>query len=150
MRVDEFVRRLKTLITRNDDSKFVFFLGAGCSISSGIPGASKLVSGWLPRLKVMKTGNEDNYESWAKELYPGYTEESASLFYGKVIEDLFLTSEERQREIERLTEGKDPAFGYAVLAQLITHQECGRHCNAVLTRLSHNSFLEPEILSMFL
>jgi tetratricopeptide (TPR) repeat protein len=133
MKVDEFVRRLKTLVTHNDDSKFVFFLGAGCSISSGIPGAAKLVRGWLPRLKEMKTGKEDNYESWAKELYSDYTEENASLFYGKVIEDLFLTSEERQREIERLTEGKDPAFGYAVLAQLITHQECGSHCNVVLT-----------------
>ena len=115
MRVDEFVRRLKNLMTSDNDSKFVFFLGAGCSISSGIPGAAKLVREWLPRLKEMKTGNEDNYGTWAKEIYSDYTEEDASLFYGKVMEDLFLLPEERQKEVERLTEGKDPGFGYAVL-----------------------------------
>ncbi len=46
---EEFVRRLKDQI--NQDSKLVFFLGAGCSISSGIPGAGDLVKSWLPRLK---------------------------------------------------------------------------------------------------
>ncbi len=133
MKTEEFIRRLKNLTKDHEDSKFVFFLGAGCSISSGIPGAAKLVKSWIPRLKKVKTGSEDNFESWIKEVYPEYNEENASLFYGKVIEDLFLTSEERQREIERLTEGKDPGFGYAVLAQLMTHKECGRHCNVVLT-----------------
>ena len=133
MRVDEFVRRLKTLMTSDNDSKFVFFLGAGCSISSGIPGAAKLVREWLPRLKKVKTGNEDDYGTWAKEIYSDYTEEDASLLYGKVMEDLFLLPEERQREVERLTEGKDPGFGYAVLARLMTHSACGSHCNVVLT-----------------
>ena len=133
MKTEEFIRRLKNLIKDHEDSKFIFFLGAGCSISSGIPGAAKLVKSWIPRLKKVKTGSEDNFESWIKGIYPEYNEENASLFYGKIIEDLFLTSEERQREIERLTEGKDPGFGYAVLAQLMTHKECGRHCNVVLT-----------------
>jgi len=44
-----------------------------------------------------------------------------------------LTSDGRQREIERLTEGKDPSFGYAVLAKLMSHKKYGRNCNAVLT-----------------
>ncbi|KYK35133.1 MAG: hypothetical protein AYK19_11260 [Theionarchaea archaeon DG-70-1] len=133
MRADEFIRRLKNLMTDHEDSRFVFFLGAGCSMSSGIPGAKALVKRWLPRLKKVKTGDEDKCESWIKEEYPDYEEEKASLFYGKVIEDMFLTQEERQREVERLTEGKDPGFGYAVLAQLITHKKCGHHCNVVLT-----------------
>lgn len=119
MKAEEFIRRLKTLIHDNEDSKFVFFLGAGCSVSSGIPAAARLVNQWLPRLKEMKTGSEDGFKSWIKDVYPDYTEENASSFYGKVIEDLFLLPEERQREIERLTEGKDPGFGYAVLAQLM-------------------------------
>jgi len=83
-------------------------LGAGCSVSSGIPGARTLVKDWLPRLKKLKTGCNDNCDSWIHEIYPDYTEDKASLYYGNVIEDLFLTPEERQREIERLTEGKDP------------------------------------------
>ena len=133
MKVDEFVRRLKSLITEHEESKFVFFLGAGCSISSGIPGATALVESWLPKLKKMKTGTEDNCDSWIKEQYSDYEKERASLLYGEVIKRLFLLPEERQREVERLTEGKDPGFGYAVLAQLMTHQEYGHHCNVVLT-----------------
>ena len=133
MKVDEFVRRLKTLIDEHEDSKFVFFLGAGCSISSGIPSATSLVRSWLLKLKKMKTGSNDNFTSWLTETFPEYTEETASLFYGKVIEELFLLPEQRQREVERLTEGKDPGFGYAVLAQLMTHLSCGSHCNVVLT-----------------
>ncbi len=132
MEIDEFVRRFKEWIEKRD-SKFVFFLGAGCSVSSGIPDAKTLVLSWLPRLKKLKTGNDDNYNSWLKELYPDFNEENASSFYGRVIEDLFVTGEERQSEIERLTEGQDPGFGYAVLAQLMTSNHFGNHCNVVLT-----------------
>ena len=131
--VEEFVRRLKKLVEDDEDSKFVFFIGAGCSVSSGIPDAGTLVKMWLPWLKQLKTGDEKDYENWVKEIYPEYEENKASLFYGRVIEDLFFTPDERQREIERLTEGKDPGCGYAVLAQLITHEKCGRHCNVILT-----------------
>ena len=128
---EEFVRRLKNQI--NQDSKLVFFLGAGCSISSGIPGAKDLVNIWLPKLKKLKTGSEEDCDSWVKEAYPEYDENNPALFYGKVIEELFFTADDRQQEIEGLIEGKDPSFGYAVLAQLMTHEKCGRHCNVVLT-----------------
>lgn len=133
MSAEEFIRRFKTLIEEHEDSKFIFFLGAGCSVSSGIPDARTLVKDWLPRLKKLKTGCTDNCDSWINGIYPDYTEDKASLYYGKVIEDLFLTPEERQREIERLTEGKDPGFGYAVLAQMMTFEDMGRHCNVVQT-----------------
>ena len=33
MKAEKFIRRLRTLIHDNDDSKVVFFLGAGCSVS---------------------------------------------------------------------------------------------------------------------
>ena len=130
--VDEFVRRIKELVSGHEDSKFVFFFGAGCSASSGIPTAGELVKSWLPRLKRIKTGSEKEWENWAKEKY-GYKENTASSLYGKVIEDLFLTPQERQKEIERLIEGKNPGFGYAVLAQIMAHNTYGKHFNIVLT-----------------
>ncbi len=133
MTAEEFIRRFKNLIEEHEDSRFIFFLGAGCSVSSGIPDAGTLVKNWLPRLKKLKTDSSGNCDSWVSGIYPDYIEDKASLFYGKVIEDLFLTPEERQREIERLTEGKDPGFGYAVLAQMMTHEGTGRHCNVVQT-----------------
>lgn len=133
MKVDEFARRLKRLIENNVDSKFTFFLGSGCSVSSGIPDAGTLVKTWLPRLKEMKTGTDSDLDAWVAKAYPDYDQAKAALIYGKIIDDLFITPEERQNEVERLTEGKDPALGYQVLAQLMTHEEYGRHCNVALT-----------------
>ena len=131
--VQEFVRRLKHAVDTSEDSRFTFFIGAGCSVTSGIPAAGALVKRWLRRLKTLKTGDGERLEDWIKETYPAYEEDNAAQFYEQVIEELFFTSEERQREIESLTEGKDPGFGYAVLAQLMTHERHGRHCSAVLT-----------------
>ncbi|MDD4446324.1 MAG: SIR2 family protein [Methanothrix sp.] len=133
MEVGEFVRRLKHDIEDVDDSKFVFFIGAGCSVSSGIPCAKDLANIWLRRLKKLRKGNDDNLEEWAKQEFSNYTLESAANHYGRIIEDLFLRPEARQREIEQLTEGKDPGFGYAVLAKLMSHEKYGGHCNAALT-----------------
>ncbi len=132
MHAQEFVRRFKKLL-EDPDSRFVFFMGAGCSGSSGIPDAGALVRQWLPRLKVLKTGDEENLQEWIGKEFPGNRSDNASSFYGRVIENLFLTREERQKEIERLTEGKDPGFGYAVLSQIVSNNTVGRHCNIILT-----------------
>jgi NAD-dependent SIR2 family protein deacetylase len=64
---EEFVRRLRNLMEEVDDCKFAFFIGAGCSVSSGIPAAGALVKRWLPRLKKYKTGDDDNYEKWVTD-----------------------------------------------------------------------------------
>jgi protein O-mannosyl-transferase len=130
--VKEFARRLKMTMMESD-GRFIFFLGSGCSVSSGIPAAAGLVKNWLPRLKKIRTGSEDRLVDWLKAEYPDYQEENAASFYGPVIEALFFTPEERQREIERLTEGKDPGFGYAVLAQIMSHPTFITRCNIVLT-----------------
>ena len=133
MGVAEFVRRFKRDVEECEDSRFVFFIGAGCSISSGVPGANELVKTWLRNLKKLRTGDDANLEQWAKKEYIDYDESQAAKHYGKVIQELFLNSETRQREIERLTDEKDPGFGYAVLAKLMSHNNFGSHCNAVLT-----------------
>ncbi len=128
----EFVRRLKKLI-EDPDCRFTFFLGAGCSVSSGIPSAGALVKSWFPKLKRIKTGNDDELAEWINKEFSDYDVSNPAQFYGTIIEELFLNREERQKEIERLIERKDPGYGYAVLAQLMSHQSHGRHCNVVLT-----------------
>jgi hypothetical protein len=50
-----FVRRLHGLLSE-PDCNLVWLLGAGCSVSSGIPGAAGLVRQWLPRLKRQEEG----------------------------------------------------------------------------------------------
>ncbi len=128
----EFVRRLR-MLTNNPDCKFSIFLGAGCSVSSGIPTAGSLVENWLPRLKKFETGKDGDLNNWLIKQFPDYNKDNAVKYYGDVIERLFLTSKERQKEIEKLVEGKSPAFGYSVLAALMSHSTYGKHFNIVLT-----------------
>ena len=52
--IKEFAGRLRDSVTHNPETHVVFFLGAGCSISSGIPAAGGLVTEWLKRLRAAK------------------------------------------------------------------------------------------------
>jgi len=129
---EQFVRKLKELFS-HPDRRFSFFLGSGCSVSSGIGSAPTLVKRWLPRLKKEKTGDDSGYEEWAQNTYPNYDKNNLALLFKTVMEELFPSAEERQEEIETICERKAPGFGYGVLAQLMAHKDYGKHCNVVLT-----------------
>jgi Tfp pilus assembly protein PilF len=127
----EFVRRLK-VVAGEADKRYALFLGAGCSVSSGIPAAAELVAqDWIVRLHKLCLPDQADPLQWATSAIPGFDARFPSRAYGSVIERLFFHPEERQREIERLCDGKFPGFAYAVLAQLITLSD-GRF-NVVLT-----------------
>ncbi len=138
MDAQEFVRMFKIILAEQEASRFAFFLGAGCSLSSGIPTAGQIVKNdWLPKLKKIKTGSDTGVEEWAKKDLNTegivYDPNNAALCYGDIIEHLFLNPPARQAEIERLTLGRDPGYGYAVLAQLVSHKDYGECCNFLLT-----------------
>src|SRR5687767_167613 len=71
MSIEEFVRRL-----RHDggaDRRFALFLGAGCSVTSGIPAAGRLVTErWLPRLHYLRAPRGTEINPWAAKEIPGY------------------------------------------------------------------------------
>ncbi len=116
---DEFVRRV-VATTKESDKRYAFLLGAGCSISSGIPAAGTLVRDeWLPRLHRLRAPQRKDLEGWITEEFPDHDPGLPAASYGPVMEALFLQPEERQREIERLCDGKFPGFGYAVLANVM-------------------------------
>jgi hypothetical protein len=134
----EFIERLKGVCESvhkdhpGSDSRYAFFLGAGCSVSSDIPSAGALVrDSWIPRLCKIKAPHRTDYLAFAKEQFPGYEHEKASSFYGQLIDALFITPNDRQREIEQLCEGKFPGFGYAALSKLVAHKSTA--FNVVLT-----------------
>ena len=117
---DEFARRLKQTVDETD-KRFAFFLGAGCSVSSGIPDAGGLVrDNWLPRLRDFRAPDRKDLEAWAKTEIRGYDAKNPAASYGKVMQELFLQPEDRQREVELLCDGRFPAFGYATTAALVT------------------------------
>jgi Tfp pilus assembly protein PilF len=129
---EEFARRLGA--STINDHRFAFFIGAGCSKSSGIPTAGELVADrWLPRLRSLcePAGGDQDLSTWANSRFPSYDQNEPAVSYGPVMEQLFLHPGERQAEIEALCEGRFPRFGYATLASLVAH-ESGRF-NVVLT-----------------
>lgn len=130
MSVDEFVRRLRH--EEATDKRFALFLGAGCSVTSGIPSAGSLVKErWLPHLRELMAPERSDLDEWASAAIPGYVRSDPAASYGELVNRLFLTPEDRQREIESLCDGRSPSFGYAVLAQLVA-MPAGRF-NVVLT-----------------
>ena len=123
MSAEEFVRRLK-MSTGQHDVHYAFWLGAGCSISAGIPGAASLVAErWLPQLQQVKGVSDEDFENWVKDAFPGYDSQDPAAHYGTVMEELFIQPEARQREVEALCDGRYPGFGYAVLAALLARRD---------------------------
>lgn len=123
MAASEFVRRMKESVDE-PDRHYVLWLGAGCSVTSGIPAAGTLVrEHWLPRLHRLR-GAKESVEEWAAKALPDYRPDDPAAFYGPLMEVLFVgNAEERQRETERLCDGRVPGFGYAVLAALMSRMD---------------------------
>ena len=114
----EFIRRLKVDCDAADRS-YALFLGAGCSVSSGIPASASLVKDqWLPRLRDLCAPESKNINDWIKTKLPGYDSTNPAESYGKLMDLLFRSPQDQQREVERLCDGKFPNYGYAILALL--------------------------------
>ncbi|HEX5713477.1 MAG TPA: SIR2 family protein, partial [Solirubrobacterales bacterium] len=123
MSAHEFVRRLKRQ-AGEQDRHYAFWLGAGCSVTSGIPAAASLVKEkWLPELYRVKAPQDLALEEWAAATFEGYDSEQPAALYGPLMGELFRLPDDKQRETERLCEGRVPGFGYAVLASLMSRSD---------------------------
>ncbi|MDB5268228.1 MAG: hypothetical protein JWP58_1268, partial [Hymenobacter sp.] len=128
----EFARRLNIDLS-TQDKRYAFFLGSGCSVTSGIKTAGQLVTDeWLPKLRNIMAPEESDHEAWGSKKF-GYDAKAPAASYGVMMKELFLQSEEQQREIERLCDNKFPAFGYSVLAELMQQTKSNGTFNVVLT-----------------
>ena len=132
IKLSAFVDEIFQDSERNKDTKYVFFLGAGCSRSSGIPLASELASTWFSQLKKeTHKYNEFIEKHKLKTLVKSAEKKSKSTkntdklsnkittLYFQLFETLFPDPISRQKEIQRLTEDKLPGLGYYRLAQLM-------------------------------
>ncbi|MCG3666292.1 tetratricopeptide repeat protein [Aliarcobacter butzleri] len=111
--LDEFVDEIYEDVQKNSDSKYVFFLGAGCSVSSGINLAKDLAKDWYEELKKQKTKfNKFNENKDENNIDFGD-------LYFKIFETLFPTPLAQQKEIQRITENVTPSLGYYVLSEFM-------------------------------
>ena len=116
LNLQEFVDEIYADYKQNDDSKYVFFLGAGCSRSSGIPLASELSEIWYKELE--KQTSKFNRFNKIKKIN-NKNKINYSKFYFEIFEELFPTPLSQQKEIQRLTEDKMPSSGYYSLVSLM-------------------------------
>lgn len=118
LELQEFVDEIYIDFQSNEDTEYIFFLGAGCSKSSGIALASELAKEWYEQLQNQTTKfNKFNSKH-------GITD-SQNLDFGKyyfeIFEELFPTPLMQQKEIQKITNDDkvNPSLGYYVLASLM-------------------------------
>jgi tetratricopeptide (TPR) repeat protein len=133
--VEHFDRVHRTML----DHKFVWILGAGASLASGIPLGSELVDRWLNELHVREDGGNTPLEDWATAEnlgIDGFKYEDRASFYPKVYERRFQQyPEEGYAYLEDVMADADPSPGYSILAAALAGdppERPPRH-NAVVT-----------------
>lgn len=120
------------------DRQFAFILGAGASVTSGIPTGKHLAQKWLKDLYRRECLDGASIEQWIKICGindPLLTMETAAEFYPQIFERRFEADREAgYAELEVAMEGKSPSLGYSLLAEIIQHT---RHKVVVTTNFDN-------------
>ncbi len=107
------------------DRRFAFILGAGASVQSGIPMAGHLVDSWLRELHAREDHERRPLAQWATAEalgIAGFVHARAVESYPQVFARRFAgRPDEGHAYLERILHGKDPSFGYSVLAQILAN-----------------------------
>ena len=116
--LQEFVDEIYEDSQNNEDAKYIFFLGAGCSKSSGIPLAKELAKEWYEKLEKQKS-KFDRFNKDKKILNPNDLDFAKNYF--NIFEALFPSPLSQQKEIQRITNDDKvkPSLGYYMLSALM-------------------------------
>lgn len=104
----------------SDETRFCFLLGAGASVSSGIPTGWTLAKEWYEDLK--KVMDEQERKAWETKI--GFDEERIGEFYPQLYEKRYESSPQLgYAKFKKLMEKKDPSLGYVILAQVLAKEK---------------------------
>jgi len=110
--------------TQRTDRPFCFILGAGASKTSGIPTGAEMAHGWLRELHEADNFEELSLEDWATAErlgIEGFTLAEAANFYPQLYQRHYGYREQAGYAfLESQMEGKEPSYGYSVLAYLLS------------------------------
>ena len=106
------------------DRPFCFILGAGVSRSSGIPTGGEMAHVWLRELYEAENFDGLALESWAtpdRLRIPGFSTTGLPTFYPQLYRRRYGDHEQAGYAfLESQMEGKEPSYGYSVLAYLLS------------------------------
>lgn len=117
---------------------YTIFLGAGASVSSGVPTVHGMIQSWREVIRQGWHNDADrakdagaDFSGTAEQYFQELLENLKFIHksdneYSVLFKYLFQQREERQMHIEELLDGKRPGFGYYYLAGLITAKRFNR------------------------
>ncbi len=124
--VSDLIRHIKTREAESEASNYNLFFGAGCSVTSGIRPANKLIEEWALDLyerfnkkKPSKITIEEAKKYLESEQSSWYNKESA---YSSLFQKAYEFPSQRRRFVEREVDKALPSIGYAYLTSLVTQK----------------------------
>jgi hypothetical protein len=109
-------------------SEHMWFLGAGASVSSGVPAAAEIVFQMLCQTYQVRTGTmldgkrssyERKVQMWAKKKLSWFDPHSKKSEYAQAMENVFTNRAARHKFLENCFKSKIPGAGYQSLGRLI-------------------------------
>ncbi|MFH0963219.1 MAG: tetratricopeptide repeat protein [Planctomycetota bacterium] len=145
--LDHFMR----IHEKRQDRSFAFLLGAGASVSSGIPLAGDLARKWVNELYIRQVGDtgSPSFEDWADSGplgIPGFKLADAATFYPQVYDRRFGDDPDPEAGYAYLEDemaGAHPNIGYSILAKIL---EATRHKVVITTNFDN---LVADALSIY-
>jgi len=136
--LDGVLAELAQIHDTMNDRHFAFILGAGASVTSGIPSGDNLARSWLADLHLRECADERSLEEWLPGCGIGHgalTLATAAQHYAHIFERRFSGDREAgYAALEAAMEGKSPSLGYSLLAEIIQHT---RHKVVVTTNFDN-------------
>ena len=117
IKMDGFLEEIVDVTKGPYARKFCFFLGAGASITSGIPAAVKLVDLWDKKIRARFPA--EDYEQWKKD--KKIDEKNKYSHYSDYYEKQFSSNlVDGYNFLEKIMKDASPSGGYACLSFLLT------------------------------
>ena len=156
---DAFIRSF----VQNRDTSFAFLLGAGASITSGIPSANDCIWDWkkqifcssqksVPTFIDPKSDTCKNIiQKWldSQGKFPPLGDSNEYYFYA---EKALQIEDDRVKYFEHLAQGKQPYIGYKFLCLLnkygIVKSIWTTNFDGLVERAAHNAFITPICINL--
>lgn len=111
----DLVRIFKDNYENKSDTRFVFLLGAGASVQSGISSANTLAKKWIEEIKE---DLGDNFEKWITDTK--IDRDNLAFSYTEIFQKRFEHNPKNGYEyLQKLMEGIEPSIGYSILSQIL-------------------------------
>ncbi|HHQ4507254.1 tetratricopeptide repeat protein [Aeromonas hydrophila] len=120
-----FLAELQRITERMPDRRFVFILGAGASIQSGVKSAHVLATEWMQIIHHRDIETQIEFDEWLHQnplQIDEWEPRNLARFYPTIFEHCFSGDHEAgYAALESAIEPGKPSFGYAVLSWIMTN-----------------------------